>query len=131
PLRVLAVDSAVLVAASLWLGASLTLLFRAGAWPAFVALLVIAVAYVAIYWRATWDPEPATARVRKQPRSTPNILLIGSDTLRADRLFGAGYKRELTPNLARLAKRGTQFTHCYVPCARTAPSLVTMPRGTW
>jgi hypothetical protein len=61
----------------------------------------------------------------------PNILMIGSDTLRADRLFGAGYPRELTPNLARLAKRGTRFTDCYVPCARTAPSLVSMLSGTW
>ena len=58
-------------------------------------------------------------------------MLIGSDTLRADRIFGAGYPRELTPNLARLAKRGAQFTDCYVPCARTAPSLVSMLSGTW
>src|SRR5438552_18610734 len=131
PRRLRAVDTALLVAAALWLGTALTVLVRAGAWAAFAALLAIAAPYVATYWRATWDPEPAAARVRKQPRSTPNILLIGSDTLRADRLFGAGYKRELTPNLARLAKRATRFTDCYVPCARTAPSLVTMLSGTW
>jgi arylsulfatase A-like enzyme len=35
------------------------------------------------------------------------------------------------PNLARLARRGTRFTDCYVPCARTAPSLVSMLTGTW
>jgi hypothetical protein len=51
--------------------------------------------------------------------------------LRADRLFGGSYRRELTPNLARLAKRATQFTDCYVPCARTAPSLVSLLSGTW
>jgi arylsulfatase A-like enzyme len=57
--------------------------------------------------------------------------MIGSDTLRADRLFGGSYRRELTPNLARLAKHATQFTDCYVPCARTAPSLVSLLSGTW
>jgi arylsulfatase A-like enzyme len=61
----------------------------------------------------------------------PNILMIGSDTLRADRLGAAGYRRRLTPNIDRLAERGTLFTHCYVPCARTAPSLVSLLTGTW
>jgi len=32
--------------------------------------------------------------------------MIGSDTLRADRLGHAGYRRALTPNLDRLAGQG-------------------------
>jgi hypothetical protein len=43
----------------------------------------------------------------------------------------AGYHRDLTPNLERLAQRATVFTDCYVPCARTAPSIVSMLTGTW
>jgi arylsulfatase A-like enzyme len=57
--------------------------------------------------------------------------MIGSDTLRADRLGAANYHRSLTPFLDALAKRGTQFKTCYVPCARTAPSLVSLMTGTW
>lgn len=61
----------------------------------------------------------------------PNIIMIGSDTLRADRLGAAGYYRSLTPHIDALAKRGAQFTSCYVPCARTAPSLFSLLTGTW
>jgi arylsulfatase A-like enzyme/GT2 family glycosyltransferase len=61
----------------------------------------------------------------------PNIVMIGSDTLRADRLGIAGYRRGLTPFIDSLAEKGTAFTSCYVPCARTAPSLVSMLTGTW
>ena len=72
---------------------------------------------------------------RKRPNRTsdapPNILMIGSDTLRADRLGALGYRRALTPNIDQLADAGALFANCYVPCARTAPSLVSMLTGTW
>jgi arylsulfatase A-like enzyme len=61
----------------------------------------------------------------------PNILMIGSDTLRADRLSALGYRRALTPHIDRLAEQGVLFANCYVPCARTAPSLVSLLTGTW
>ena len=131
PRRLRTLDRGLVAAGALWLAAGLAILARGNAWSAFWVLISIAALYVAIRWWATRDPEPAAAPARQRPRSAPNIVLIGSDTLRADRLVGAGYRRELTPNLARLAKRGTQFTDCYVPCARTAPSLVSMLSGTW
>jgi len=74
-----------------------------------------------------YEPRPMSG---KRPRS-PNILMIGSDTLRADRLGSAGYHRDLTPFIDSLARRGVQFTACYVPCARTAPSLLSLHTGTW
>jgi len=58
-------------------------------------------------------------------------LMIGSDTLRADRLSALGNRRALTPNIDKLAERGLLFTNCYTPCARTAPSLVSLLTGTW
>ncbi len=61
----------------------------------------------------------------------PNIVMIGSDTLRADRLQADKYHRHLTPHLDALAQQGTHFTQCYVPCARTAPSLISLLTGTW
>jgi arylsulfatase A-like enzyme len=131
PRRLRTLDTALIAAGTLWLAAGLAVLIRDGAWLGFGTLSGIAALYLAICGLATWNPEPPPAPAREQPRSAPNILLIGSDTLRADRLFGAGYRRELTPNLARLAKHGAHFTDCYVPCARTAPSLVTLLSGTW
>ncbi|MFN0315348.1 MAG: sulfatase, partial [Burkholderiales bacterium] len=57
--------------------------------------------------------------------------MLGSDTLRADRLGASGYYRSLTPRIDALARSGTLFTHCFVPCARTAPSLISMLTGCW
>ena len=79
------------------------------------------------------DPPPATST--KQPNSdrkkTPNILMIGSDTLRADRLGATDYVRNLSPNIDQLTEHSTSFTNCYTPLARTAPSLASLLTGTW
>ncbi len=87
----------------------------------------------AITW-AGWQPQPKAPR-RRPTHSTegaaPNILMIGSDTLRADRLGAMGYRRALTPHIDQLAESGALFANCYVPCARTAPSLISMLTGTW
>ena len=61
----------------------------------------------------------------------PNILMIGADTLRADRLGAADYIRNLSPNIDKLAEQGISFTNCYTPLARTAPSLASILTGTW
>lgn len=68
-------------------------------------------------------PKPVTPRKKS---AQPNILMIGCDTLRADRIGP-----ELTPFIDQFARKGTHFTHCYVPCARTAPSLISLLTGTW
>ena len=85
-----------------------------------------------IIWTG-WQPQARAPR--KQPvraaDAPPNILMIGSDTLRADRLGALGYHRALTPNIDALAATGALFANCYVPCARTAPSLISMLTGTW
>ncbi len=84
-----------------------------------------------ITW-AAWLPRarPAHRRTARDPAMPPNILMIGSDTLRADRLSVLGYHRVLTPHIDALAAKGTLFANCYVPCARTAPSLVSLLTGT-
>ena len=61
----------------------------------------------------------------------PNIVVIASDTLRADRLGIAGYERNLTPAIDALARRGAWFAETYVPIARTAPSITTILTGAW
>jgi arylsulfatase A-like enzyme len=86
----------------------------------------------AITW-AAWLPEarPPSRSPERAADVPPNILMIGSDTLRADRLSALGYRRTLTPHIDRLAEQGVLFANCYVPCARTAPSLVSLLTGTW
>jgi arylsulfatase A-like enzyme len=96
------------------------------------ALLLLAGAVVAgcLAWCA-WHPPIRPRRVRPRRDGRPNILLFGADTLRADRLGAAGYHRDVTPCIDTLAARGTLFTNCYVPLARTAPSLASLLTGMW
>ena len=98
-----------------------------------IALWAAALAMVGVVLVVAWQPE--ARRPRKLPAhradAPPNILMIGSDTLRADRLGAMGYRRALTPHIDRLAARGALFSNCYVPCARTAPSLISLLTGTW
>ena len=42
-------------------------------------------------------------------RRKPNILLIGIDSLRADRLSCYGYPKLTTPHIDRFAQGGTLF----------------------
>ncbi len=84
-----------------------------------------------LFYRAFVEESEPAPLENVPPQSRPNLLMIGSDTLRADRLGHAGYRRSLTPNLDRLAQRGATLTQCYVPCARTAPSLLSLMTGTW
>jgi len=78
---------------------------------------------------ALWEPSAPVAQ--GQTGALPNILMIGSDTLRSDRLGASGYHRSITPTIDRLAAAGVSFSECFVPCARTAPSLVSLLTGTW
>ncbi|NMG76004.1 sulfatase-like hydrolase/transferase [Aromatoleum diolicum] len=104
-------------------------LARGGAPAMAAALASVIIGYAGVIVFALWEP---TAPVRPGPRNgAPNLLLIGSDTLRADRVGAQRNGRPLTPNIDALAQRGTRFGACYVPCARTAPSLISMLTGTW
>jgi arylsulfatase A-like enzyme len=73
----------------------------------------------------------STAKPQGDTSTQPNIVMIGTDTLRADRLGKAGYHRQLTPTIDQLAKRSFTFNNCYVPLARTAPSLTSLLTGCW
>ena len=128
-----------IIAAEGTLIAATTLLFTAAAWrlltegrahdvlPLLAALIFIAGVIVL----AGWEPDAKPSYRRRPRNASPNILMIGSDTLRADRLGAAGYRRMLTPHIDALGATGALFTNCYVPCARTAPSLISLLTGIW
>ena len=104
------------------------ILLSHGLVPPALALFAFLLTYGLLgLWLRDPDPDP----VQAAPRSgSPNIIMIGSDTLRSDRLDGS-YAREVAPYLCDLANKGVLFNHCYVPCARTAPSLLSMLTGRW
>jgi len=113
-----------------WVSLGVVALFWQGA--VYSALGLVMLHGVAQLFYRTWvdDSEPLPL-VESPPLQRRNLLMIGSDTLRADRLGHGGHHRALTPNIDRLAGKGALLTHCYVPCARTAPSLVSLLTGTW
>ncbi|MHB1213710.1 MAG: sulfatase-like hydrolase/transferase [Thiobacillus sp.] len=125
---------------ALWMGAA-ALLFFAASWQlatenrigALIALWAAALFFAGTIAWCAWQPEahPPRKPSSRSPAAPPNILMIGSDTLRADRLGAFGYRRALTPNIDKLGASGALFSNCYVPCARTAPSLISMLTGTW
>lgn len=102
---------------------------RQGAAEEAYSLVFATLGYLSLLVFAMREPE-ASPRRRKRP-GRPNLLMVGSDTLRADRIGAVRNGASLTPNIDQLAGMGTRFTSCYVPCARTAPSLISMLTGTW
>jgi len=133
PARIVALHALGLGIFGLLLAAASWQLAEAGRAGDLIALWA-AVLFVAgtVTW-ATWQPEarPLRQQAARQSDAPPNILMIGSDTLRADRLGALGYRRALTPHIDTLAEQGALFANCYVPCARTAPSLISLLTGTW
>lgn len=61
--------------------------------------------------------------------SRPNIVLVVIDTLRADHLSTYGYDRATSPNLDRLAARGTVFSRAYAQSGWTLASMATLMTG--
>lgn len=133
PARIAGLRALWLAAAALLLAAASLQLAEAGRASDLIALWA-AVLFIAgtVAW-AAWQPEarPPRERPARKKATLPNILMIGSDTLRADHLGALGYRRTTTPNIDALAQAGILFSNCYVPCARTAPSLISMLTGTW
>lgn len=58
-----------------------------------------------------------------------NIILITSDSVRADHCSFMGYKRETTPNLDKMAEKGVLFENAYSPSSRTLPSMASFFTG--
>jgi len=58
-----------------------------------------------------------------------NVLLLVGDTLRANRLSCYGYPRPTSPNIDRLASRGTLYRCNYSQACWTLPSMVSMMTG--
>jgi arylsulfatase A-like enzyme len=61
----------------------------------------------------------------------PNVLLIGVDTLRADRLGAWGRSPSLTPSLDRLAEESDVWLQAYSAFNVTNPSFASILTGLW
>ena len=62
-------------------------------------------------------------------KKKPNIVFIGIDSLRADRMSCYGYQRLTTPNIDRFAQGGTLFERTYSPYIPTTSGYGSMLTG--
>jgi len=61
--------------------------------------------------------------------NTPNIILIGMDTVRADHLSCYGYHRKTTPNIDTIARNGILYENAFTAAPWTPPSHASMFTG--
>jgi choline-sulfatase len=91
------------------------------AWLLLVAVLLIAAVAAAYFWRG----RSGAALVRDADQ---NVLLVTIDTLRADALSSYGGPAS-TPNIDRLAARGTRFDFAHAHAVVTLPSHASILSG--
>lgn len=97
-----------------------------------ILLLILLIQLVIFIWSTYSVPDFIQGILDKKAvnnMSKPNIIMIGSDTLRVDRLGRIRKGQSITPNIDKLIKKSIYFEHCYVPIARTAPSLISLFSG--
>lgn len=76
------------------------------------------------------EPAKALSPCLAGSETTPNVLLIVVDTLRADRLTFYGHDRETSPEMqARLADRGVVVEKAYAQAPWTLPSMAGLMTG--
>src|SRR5215470_12566118 len=68
---------------------------------------------------------------RKVAVTTPSVLLITLDTVRADHIGCYGYSRIETPAIDRLASDGVRFENAYTLVPITLPSHAVILTGTY
>ena len=64
-------------------------------------------------------------------KTSPNVLVITIDTLRADHVACYGYSQIHTPNIDAIAQDGTLFTRAFTPVPVTLPSHVAIFTGSY
>lgn len=70
-----------------------------------------------------------TKEIKSTPGTTPNIILITMDTVRADHLSCYGYQRLTTPNVDQLAREGVLYKNAYSTTSWTLPSHASIFTG--
>lgn len=93
-------------------------------WPV-IGPIAILVAFV-VSGHGFVKDAPPVEEVGPPKLKPKNILIIASDSLRADRLSCNGYFRPTSPSIDKLAKEGVNFSKCFTPIASTLESLTTM-----
>ncbi len=89
--------------------------------------LLLAVAALVVGLLVGREPAPPTSRpLPASLQDAPNVILIGVDTLRADRLSCYGYTKETSPHIDALAADGVLYRRMFAQASWTKPSFATI-----
>lgn len=95
-------------------------------------LVAAALAIFVLIQGGMWAQEKlAIARLPQPEASSPNILVVVIDTLRADHLSSYGYSRDTDPNISRIAQEGVLFENAFSASSWTVPSHASLLTGRW
>ncbi len=93
-----------------------------------VAVLALVILIQGGYWI---QERLAVSNLPAAKESTPNILFIVVDTLRADRMSLQGYERETDPTMKRIASEGVMFENAYASSSWTLTTHASLFTGRW
>jgi len=104
-----------------WLG-SATRVVMAG-------MLATLIAFVAVEGGLRFREQSATNHLPAASKSSPNVLVILVDTLRADHLSAYGYGRPTSPHIDAIAKQGVIFDNAVSTSSWTLPAHQSLLTG--
>ena len=116
----------------LWLGSGLLGLFFVGAWrqwtePGFAKRAAMALAGIG----ATMVMLQPLKAETPSSNDGPNVVLLGIDALRPDRLSFYGHDRPTSPNIDAVLAESVIFEETYTQLPRTYPAWITTLSGAW
>jgi arylsulfatase A-like enzyme len=89
----------------------------------------LALVFVGIQGGQSISENHAVSKLPAAAASSPNILVIVVDTLRADHLSSYGYSRQTSPNIDKLARHGVLFEDAIAPSSWSLPSHASLITG--
>jgi arylsulfatase A-like enzyme len=110
----------------LWQRAAFRLLTDLRGSGAVLALLVVVAGAASFFTRPTNTLSTAPKGIPPGLEDAPNVILIGVDTLRADRLSCYGHTASGTPSLDALAADGVRYADMTAQASWTKPSFATI-----
>lgn len=93
---------------------------------ALFALVVVVVGIATFFARPPKTLATPPAGIPPGLEDAPNVILVGVDTLRADRLSCYGYAESETPHIDTLAADGVRYTEMTAQASWTKPSFATI-----
>lgn len=120
-------EAVTVLAAALFAAGAIVGWRRRASTAAYAAALV-PIGAIVVALAALWRVPPADVPVKN---AGPNVILLGYDAMRPDRVGFFGAERKITPHLDRFLEESAVWTNAYTPLARTAPSWTTILTGTF